>query len=386
MDTKMYRTRTEFVERVNSKAPHVWEIALDIGYSGVKEFSPNSVASFPSYAKKGTVEFAGVAPKKAILYRDEDSGQEWVVGEAAQDSIKSGDTSDSENVLYGRDRYDDEMFRVVARTGLGLGMLRNRCGEPNPTDRTIIQTGLPERYYAGDKEDLIDSLAGVHKFQLKIGQHDWRNFNINITKNDIRVMEQPKGTLFSICANNDGTNKPGFEKYLGGSVLIFDAGFGTLDTFGIFNGVVENGETYADLGMKRVLQETSRGILEEYSVDIPIPAMQKHLETGEVTYFNKKKLESKRYGFGDILEKASNRICDEAISRILSSVNISEYNYFVVTGGTGEAWYDRICDKFKGLPTLSVIPGNQNDKLPFIYSNVRGYYLYCYNKLMMNGR
>ena len=382
MDTKRFRTRTEFIERNNGRVPHVWELALDIGYSSVKIFSPNSVASFPSYAKKvpEDFQFAGASPKSTILYRD-DKGQTWLVGEVAQDMIKSDDTSDTEGALYGRDRYQDEMFLVIARTGMGLGLMKNRFGEISATDRVFLQTGLPERYFRGDKDDLTECLTGIHTFELKTGNREWKKFTINLTKNDIRVMEQPKGTLFSICVNNDGSNKQGFEKYLGGSVIIFDAGFGTLDTFGVFNGSVENGETYDNLGMKRVLQETSKMIRDSFGVEVSVPAMQKHLETGTVRYINKRKLESKDYEFGDLLDKASLKVCDEAINKIASSMNVGEYEYFVVTGGTGEAWYQRICERLKGLPTLTVVPGNQNDALPFIYSNVMGYYLYRYNKL-----
>ena len=40
------------------------------------------------------------------------------------------------------------------------------------------------------------------------------------------------------------------------------------------------------------------------------------------------------------------------------------------------------CKTLKGLPKLKIIHGNQNEEmLPYIYSNVRGYYFYRYTKL-----
>ena len=33
------------------------------------------------------------------------------------------------------------------------------------------------------------------------------------------------------------------------------------------------------------------------------------------------------------------------------------------------------------MATLNVVSGNQNDTLPIVYSNVRGYYMYQYNKI-----
>ena len=53
----------------------------------------------------------------------------------------------------------------------------------------------------------------------------------------------------------------------------------------------------------------------------------------------------------------------------------ADYEYLVVTGGTGAAWYDWIQDKFKNSK-LQIIPGNRNDNLDMLYANVRGYYLF----------
>ena len=52
--------------------------------------------------------------------------------------------------------------------------------------------------------------------------------------------------------------------------------------------------------------------------------------------------------------------------------------FILVTGGTGEAWLDKIRDYFSGLKTVRVMTGNENDHLPMIYSNARGYYMYRY--------
>ena len=134
--------------------------------------------------------------------------------------------------------------------------------------------------------------------------------------------------------------------------------------------------------MKRVLHETSRLIRDSFNVEVPVPAMQQCLETGKVRYINKKKFESKEYSFDKLLETASRAVCNEAILQMADSLDIGAYDYLIVTGGTGEAWYGQIKDILKGYAdTLEIIPGNRNDDLSFIYANVRGYYLYRYNKL-----
>lgn len=381
MNTRRFRTRTEFIERNNGKIPGVWEIALDLGYSAVKTFSPNGIACFPSYAKRidDSFQFAGNAPRESIVYRNLDTDEMWVVGEVAQNIMISGDTSDSEASLYGRERYSNAMYSVISDVGLGIASMENQYGAPGK-DRIVIQTGLPEKYM-GDEYELKDSLSGTHNFALRLGNGEWKKFHINVNKDDVFVMSQPKGTLFSVCINKDGRFHQDAAKYLSSSILVFDPGFGTLDLFPIVSGVVGKGETYSDLGMKRVLQETSKLIKENYNVDIPVPSMQKYLESGVVRYVNKKTFESKEYPFDKLLAEANNKVCDEAINRMVSAINLIDYNYMIVTGGTGAAWLYNIQEKFKNFSTLKIINGNQNDELPFIYSNVRGYYLYRFNKL-----
>lgn len=391
INTKDFRTKTYLMEKDNGKLDNVWEIALDIGYSSVKIMSPNIVASFPSYAKRidDSFQYVGDAPKESILYKDLASGDMWVVGEVAQNLIASGDTSDSESSLYGRDRYANEIFRVIANTGLGLGYLSNKIASPSPSDIITVQTGLPDRYM-NDEDELKEALAGKYGFLLKIGDGEWQKFSFEISLNNIFVMSQPRGALFSVCIGKDRQFVPDAKKYLSSSVLIVDPGFGTLDVFPIIStnndtssssGVVAVGETYSDLGMKRILQETAKLIKENYNITVYIPAMQKNLETGTVRFVDKKKFISKDYNFDKYLAQASSKVCDEAINRIITSFNLGDFNYFILTGGTGAAWYEQIKDKFKQMSTLKIIKGNQNDDLDFIFSNVRGYYLFRYNKL-----
>ena len=381
ISTSSFRTKTEFYDRDNRHVTHAWEIALDIGYSSVKLYSPNKIASFPSYAKRvqTNFQFAGDSPDNAILYRDLSTGQLWLVGEVAQDTIAYGDTSDSESSLYGRARYNSDMFLVIARTGIGISMQENRYGSPIGLP-VVLQTGLPEKYLH-DEGDLRESLSGTHKFALKVGKRPWKNYNVELSPSNIFVLSQPRGTLFSACMDSAGKFRPDWKEYLNSSVIVFDAGFGTLDIFPILEGTVEPGETYSDLGMKRVLSETSDAIRLKHNVDVPVPSMQKYLSSGTVRYVDRRQFKSREYPFCDLLEKASVSVCNEAVERMMVAIDLIDYKKLIVTGGTGEAWYNQIHDKLKDFDTLSVVPGNQNDNMPFIYANVRGYYYYRYNKL-----
>lgn len=385
METTDFKVKTEFINRDNGFVPGKWGIAIDLGYSAVKQFSPVSVIRFPSYAKRVGADFAFVdaPPKEAIFYKNNDTKECWIVGEKAQDMIESGDTDDSEEALYGRERYRNPMFSVLLESCLGLGLMKNiYTGDTVDMEKeeVFIQSGLPERYMS-DAPEFKDVISGRHSFSIRVGNGKWADFSLSIKESHVALMSQPKGTLFSVCTGRDGKIIPDSMGYFKKSVIIFDAGFGTLDIFPILSGSVGRGATFADLGMKRIYQETLNTIKEKYGVSIPLPALPKYLSSGVIKKFNRKNFEMKEVRFQDTLQESCRKICMEALDRLADTLTLDSYDNIIVTGGTGDAWMELIEDKFKGV--LPVIHGNINDNLPLVYSNVRGYYYYQFNKISL---
>lgn len=378
-DTKKYKTKTFFRSRDNGGAAKgTWPVAADIGYSSVKVFSPNRTLVFPSYAKPFKGETIGSLPDYYIQYRDLDKGETWLVGEAAQNDVGQGDETVSEEALFGRTRYDDPMFLVLVRTGLGAGMIENKFGEPG--EKTVyLQTGLPPKYMK-DKKDLVKAVAGRHRFSLKIGDMPEQEFDFEVRKENIGVMEQPKGTLMSVVKDSAHQYIPDAKKYFNRNVLIFDAGFGTLDIFPIVNNHVAEKQTFPEFSMKQVLKETIEAIEKEYGETVSMVGIQKCLGSGFVLCQGKFK--SRKEEFGDLLEEASANVCDRALERLGQIYRLPEFDYLVITGGTGAAWNSQIHEKLKELETLTIVDGNQNDtSLPFMTANARGYYMYLCERL-----
>lgn len=381
--TQNFKTKTIFTERKNVSVDGIWTVALDIGYSAVKGFSNNMIYSFPSYCRKMTSQMLsfGDVNRDDILYKDNDTGEVWVVGAAAQEMIMSGETNDSLTELYGRNRYFSDIFKIISRVGLGIGMLSNQYDSPNGK-KLVVQTGLPPAYIKSDTPLLKEALSGHHNFSIKIGNKQWVSLSFDLSEDDIYVMPQPMGTLFSISTDNSGIPVPDMPRYFNSSMLIFDPGFGTLDVFNIRNKIVESYETFETLGMKRVLQETANKIMEKYHQEVSVPAMQKLLTTGEVKCFDRKNRKTTLENFSDILEECSKKVCYEALAKVDNIYNnLFEHDYLVITGGTGDAWKNIITEYYSGMESLKIINGNQNDMLPTIFSNVRGYYLYLVNKI-----
>lgn len=389
INTCDFKTKTMMLERKNPVVGNYYPVAIDIGYSGVKCFAPNKAFCFPSYAKKCESQLLSIAKnsldENCIQYKDE-NGVVWVVGSSAIDMLDTHDTKDSVNAVFGRNRYFSEMFLVLVRTSLGIALLENQYGNAN-SKQIVIQTGLPPAYMRSDTALIKEAMAGNHHFSLKIGNNNWKTFRVTLAENNIRVMAQPMGTLVSISTNNEGQSVPEAEMYFRKKMIIFDPGFGTLDIFEIQNSRLTAHETFDDLGMKRVMQGTSKDIYKNYNTEIPVLALQKFLAEGTILQFNRKEHKNVAKPFGEILEQQSKNVCKEALDRIDNIFNnFIEHDYFVVTGGTGEAWFSYIKQYFKDMSNLTIIPGNQNDNLPFIFANVRGYYMYLLTGLNRQGR
>ena len=374
--TYAYRTRTMIRPRKHPSIEQAWGIAIDVGYSAVKIFAPNIYACFPSYARKidKKTEFLGEADHDCILYENEE-GERWIVGAYAQSMIEKNEASSSLSGLVVRDRFYSPMFKVIARTGIALGMTANRFGSPQGKVLTV-QTGLPPRHMGEYKQDLSTVLSGEHRFRIKIGSAEWQDVNITLPEDNIYVMPQPLGSFVAVSTDSNGGIVPEGREYILSTALVCDPGYGTADTFNITGRRITGNATWEDLGMYRVLSDTCSDIYDLYRTEITVPAMQKYLESGCIRVTDRRARTTKEVSFSDILVKNSEKVCDELLRTMDEAYDgLFNHDYLIVTGGLGAAWYDRIKEYYSGVETLKVIPGTQNDTIEGIFSNVRGYYM-----------
>ena len=387
MDTSVFKTQSEIrnykMPRINGNNQYKARtiIALDGGYSAVKGVSPDRVFKFPSYAKKAPdgLEVVGKVRPTDLQFRNDDTGEIWLVGDSAESLMDQSDIeSTTDNSLYNRYRYDSEVFRVIMMTGMALGL----WGTPEGNE-IFLQTGLPAKYKDSDSKKLINALIGQHNISIKIGTKDWTSFKFNLDESQIDVMEQPQGTLCSTVYKNGAVSEYG-AKILRSNSIVLDIGFGTEDIFSVRNGYKNSHQTYVDTAMKSVFDEVIRIVRENYDTDIKIFELQKYLQTGEIPCFDQETFKTTYAPFGEILEKVNQDLCEKSIRRLMQDYgNLMDYQYLLVTGGTGESRFKQIKERLSGLSRLEVIPGNLNTPdLPFTYSNVVGYYDIRHAKFM----
>lgn len=387
IQTNNFKTRSIYEKKDNIGVDKYWLLACDYGFSGVKGYSKNSYYCFPSFAKEcpKSVVDVSIASDKDIKYRDK-NGKEWFIGESATNLVDSMGTNDSEEVTFGRMRYFSPEFKAISEVGLALGMRENVFGSPKGK-KLLLQTGLPPKYKDGDTDFLKKALAGIHSFDIKLGTRDWEHFEFELDENNIFVMDQPLGSLFSACVDVNGRFTQDAQKYLNSTVQIWDFGFKTFDIETIIHGKImpNTSQTFDELGMKQVFAKTAEAIENKYKgTKVPVSAFQKKLESGKtsviqmVTEDGIEVPKSRKIYFGDILEQCSKDICVKAFNEAKRICNyFADTDIVIGTGGTGAAWFSILSEKFKD-EDVDFIGANRNEKLPHIFSNVRGYYMYLY--------
>ena len=383
INTKAFKTRSEIIEkklpRINGNNQYKGKtiVALDIGYSGVKGASPNRVFTFPSYAKKTPkdLDVVGKVRPSDIQLRNDKTGECWLVGQAAEtmmDQVDIESTTDAS--LYTRYRYDSEVFKVLAMTGMALGLWGTGSGND-----IYLQTGLPATYKDRDEGKIVSALCGDYAVSIKVGSGDWVPFQFTLDENHIDVMEQPQGTLCATAYDNGVVSQMG-KDILRSNSIILDIGFGTEDIFSIRSGYKNAHQTYSDTGMRAVFEAVIKQLQADhknYALETKIFELQRYMENGEVPYFDADEFQMHNLPFADILEEKNREICDKSIRRLMQDYgNLVGYNYLIVTGGTGESRFEQIKEMLSGLPTLQVM-----QDLAFSYSNVMGYYMLRHAKL-----
>lgn len=378
MESKKYRTKQEQRNLTNPKGKD-YIIGLDIGYSATKIYTENGYICFPSYAKKLDKGMLSVTDDKDILYKEDGSDEIYMVGYNAQNMTDDVSTNDTDGELFSRKRYSDKRFKIIVNVALAKA-----TEGKNDNRELFIETGLPSSYMS-DSTALIKALCKPAKFSLKVGNGNWKTYNFEINEKQIHIMPQPSGALYSVLMLNNGNEIPNAKDILCSNTLVMDIGFGTFDFFGIKNRAIDCKDSSDEIGMRKVFDKTSKKILDDTGEDIRVASIQKKLEDGYFETINEDDLVSEEKSINPYLEEATNEVFEEAINKARSVTNsFRGYQNLIISGGTGEAWLDKIREKLKGMKTLKIIPANINDHFPMIYSNVRGYYLYRYS--VMNGK
>lgn len=374
LDIRAYAPRTEF-NFYHLEVPYkdIVPIGLDVGYSSTKVCSIFGRHIFPSFPVRVSEDCTVFDKDTDIKYMDE-NGNLWYVGDLAYNILESGKTLYQEDILYGKSRIRSEEYLVLLRVGLFLGLLREDFTLPEKF-HLKIKTGLPDQYIMDDRAVLKERFIGHHRFSVKIGSHEWIPVSFDIGKEDITVISQPFGTLWSLAANiyGDVVNSELFDSK---NVLIFDGGYHTVDTYFNKAGAKGTSTTWTNIAMNEIFKKTRQKIYKGTNESRFIRQYEivKYLKTqrpGEVPYGNRQ-----WYVFDRDLIENTEEIAKEAIRQLMITYdNLADVDVVVCTGGTGRAFYPI----FKKNLRVDVLlaekqDGDKVENFDAVFANVVGFF------------
>lgn len=374
METKDFATKTRFEEINNPGISTHNIVGIDVGYSSLKGYSQKHKYQFPSFVKKAPLSRLNFGKESAtnIQYRDE-KGDIWLVGEAALDIVGMNDTEESSKTLYSRNRFESPLFKIPALVGIAFS-------EPDRNKPFKVMTGLPPKFM-NDKDELIEALMGRHIFSVKRGNGNWKDYDITLKENEIGVIQQGMGALFSYAVDVMGKFISDKIKILNEKVLVIDGGMNTFDVIDIEKQNIIDFQTWTNFGMNRVFNETIDAIIKNGGEEISINALQRFLKKGTYMKVDRKAHKREQLPFADILEEKNKKICMEVIEKLNQTYDdLIAYDHILIAGGTGQAWAETIYDYYKGIGFDVIITDDP------VFSNVRGYYMNGYMSLAVSAK
>lgn len=280
-----------------------------------------------------------------------DHGTSYIWGERVKEAVNP----DSLILTYTHNnRYTQKRFKLLC--SFILAELASDYEEHELND-VIVVTGLPsQEVNTKEAEEFKGFLQQKH-----VVTRNGEQRLINVT--DVRIIEQPLGTLLNEYMNDTGqVNKDLMTSTI--TVIDFGAGTTIIDTFKNLKRLEDKSETYYE-GMNDIHRRIARQLERKHSIKGLDPSyIDEGFRNGNMVA---EISERRKYAFEDVAKDVIIDFIDKRISDIDSTLtNRDSIDKFILTGGG----VNIIGEQFKKAfneETLKVVPNSQE-------SNQNGFY------------
>ena len=332
-------------------------IAVDPGFDTIKVIANGKFFKFPFNTEKTDEKKISnmTVADDFILYRNKDN-ETWRIGQYARELIfEKKDSSDIEEKMksfYSEKRFVSDEFTIGLRTAIAMAIselgLYNEINNIN----IFIMVALPHSVRDNYSTQVKSILSGNHDYFVKIGKELEEEYTYIIEEDNIFTVSQTVASILGETSDDDGNIDEDKFYYLSdGPTLVIDGGFYTIGEVAVDRGGSINEEkTFSDTehAMKNINMEIARE-LENQRPDIKYYVIEylMNKNDGKVKYLNdgkadiidlnilkKDKIKEMSYRFIETLNKKYN--------------NLLDFNYVLVTGGTGACYYDYLKEYYVG--------------------------------------
>lgn len=343
-------------------------VAVDVGYGGVKVFSANGMHTFPSVLFMVKKDNTLLSTSTDIKYIDED-GNLWYIGDRARDSLESGSRKIDLDEFYSEKRLETEEFLILIRTAIYLGLCKKGFQFSLGNKKIRLCTGLPEEDVEKLGNKLRKIIAGHHHFKISIGGREFEKINFDIEEDNIEILSQPQGTIYSMAFDLNG-NIPREDLIIDKNVLVLDGGMYTFDTYLNNRAAQGTSKTWEQFAMHQVYLRLRDIIQEKTGRFINEIDIEKYIMDGCLIKYN-----GQRYYFGDDYINTVKEIATDLIKKLKRTYNnFNDIDTVIITGGTGKVFYPYL----KSIPVDEImLAESQDDTLGYfdaVFSNCVGFF------------
>ena len=331
--------------------------AFDVGNGFVKARNGERVVIAPSMiAKKDSVGTSSIMNMSTDYDTNSgynefvsnlDDGVEYVWGDGIKNAV------DPENLIptyTHNNRYNQKRFKLLC--SFILAELASDYEDHELTD-VIVGTGLPSQEVGTTEEEEFRKFLQ----QKHVITRNGKQRVINVT--DVRILEQPLGTLLSLYMNDSGQIH---KELTTSTVTVIDFGAGTtiMDTFKNLKRLDDKSETFYE-GTNDIHKRIARQIERENGVKgIDLVHVEEGFRDGTLIA---EISERKKYPFEEIAKDVIVNFIEKRISDIDSTLtNRNSVDKFIGTGGGVNVVGEEFKDAFNE-DTLEVVEESQKANL-----------------------
>lgn len=332
-------------------------IAVDPGFDTVKVIANGQFFKFPFNTEKTDEKRISnmTVADDFILYRNKDN-ETWRIGQYARELIfekkDSSDIEDKMKSFYSEKRFVSDEFTIGLRTAIAMAVLRLNLYKHLKDIKIYIMVALPHSVRDNYSTQVKSILSGSHDYFVKIGKEEEEEYTFVIEEDNIFTVSQTVASILGETSDDEGNIDEDKFYYLSdGPTLVIDGGFYTIGEVAVDRGGSINEEkTFSDINhaMKNINMEIAKE-LENQRPDIKYYVIE-YLMTK-----NEGKLKYLKNGKAQIIDLnvLKKEKIKEMSGRFIESLNakynnLLDFNYVLVTGGTGARYYEHLKEYYVG--------------------------------------
>lgn len=328
-------------------------IAIDPGFDSLKVAANGKIFKIPfSVQETDERKLTDYGLRQDfLLYRDA-VGTTYRVGSYARELIfehKSQSEIDRKmEGFYTEERFTSQEFLVGLRVAIALAMDANgMAGDQDP--EIFMMVALPHAVRQKYAASVTGTVAGPHRFSLTHGEDPEKSYLFTIQEDHVFTVSQTIAAIIGETSDDSGNiNQDKFFYLTEGPTLVVDGGYYTTGLVSVSRGgSVDDNMTESDTehAMKNVNIAIAEAV-KDRRADIRHYVMEYLIQnSSRIRYMNNGKAET--IDLAALRVEKAKEVCASLINHINQRYNnLLDYNYVMVTGGTGAVFYQQMLDYY----------------------------------------